>query len=208
MFCPATILRLRRQREGRTGVSVNRCYPIRMNKVIVVSRPTVEKMLIQQFYGSAVAMLQQYNIISCLDSGFGSPFMKSVYAGYPGSGLLTLHFDDVFNDLGFTHGEQDSGIPDVQYAVFTYEQAQRIIRWLTVVDHSKQFLVHCFAGNSRSGAVGVWLSRYLGNTDEQFYAANPQCVPNPDILETLMQAQRISAAVAATYIHEDNRRVK
>ncbi len=71
--------------------------------------------------------------------------------------------------------------------LFSEDQARQIIDFVSRV-HSEQentgLVVHCDAGISRSGAVGVWACDYLGLNYQNFVAHN--CVyPNQFVLRML-----------------------
>lgn len=58
----------------------------------------------------------------------------------------------------------------------------------TVIELNKdkqQFIVHCSAGISRSGAVGTFINDYFGLDYSTFRKTNPQVQPNPFVLRTL-----------------------
>jgi len=136
-------------------------------------------------FATEPGFLESHNVVSLLDTGLASPFIFSVYRGEPMDSLLTLHCDDVGNpDWPHDH--------PFRYQSFTPCQAERLVRWFRATDKAKPFLQHCWAGISRSGAVGLWIARQLGFTDTEYLVANPRAVPNIRILDALNEAANAS----------------
>lgn len=125
-------------------------------------------------------LLTTHNVVSMLDTGMVSPFITSVFSGFPAiqdfrSSLLTMHVDDVGEESGHW------------FHPFTPTHADRLATWFDLADKQRPFLVHCWAGVSRSGAVGLWLAERLGYTEEEYLNANPRVRPNPYIIQVLRQ---------------------
>jgi len=80
-----------------------------------------------------------------------------------------------FQDIAYEKGE---------YNRFTDKQADEV---LSFVDKhkDKNFLVHCDAGISRSGAVGTFVCRYLKKDEKIFSSMNPYIRPNNLVLDKL-----------------------
>jgi len=125
------------------------------------------------------AIFERFNVVSLLDSGLASPFIHSIYTENP-KNLFTLHVEDVHPGSGH----------DVQFRCFTKDDATRFLRWLSKIDCQKDFLVHCWAGISRSGAFGQFLAEYLRHDMQEFHANNPSIKPNKWILKTLRMTAR------------------
>jgi len=87
------------------------------------------------------------------------------------SGLLRLTFTDLF----------DPAEPNT----FTEEQARQLVAFVDSRREVPFWFVNCAAGVSRSGAVALWLCRYLGHDEEQFWNDNPNVLPNRLVLSTL-----------------------
>ena len=87
------------------------------------------------------------------------------------SGLLRLTFTDLF----------DPEEPNT----FTEEQARTLVSFVDLRKEVPFWFVNCAAGVSRSGAVALWLCRYLGHDEEQFWKDNPNVLPNRLVLSTL-----------------------
>jgi len=76
--------------------------------------------------------------------------------------------------------------------VFSEEHAKNVIDFVKSFDEEHQLqsyltmlVVHCDAGVSRSGAIGLWACRYLGCDEKEFRRDNPFIHPNTLIYETL-----------------------
>ena len=85
--------------------------------------------------------------------------------------LLVLFFDDVE-----TEGP----------TAFTIETAREIVRFVREAD-DRPLLIHCTAGISRSGAVGLAVAEQCGCVEE-FRRGNPDIMPNQLVLQKLRQA--------------------
>jgi predicted protein tyrosine phosphatase len=66
----------------------------------------------------------------------------------------------------------------------TTEQGLNIIDFIDS-NRDRNFIVHCLAGVSRSGAVGQFIQEYLGLDYDEFVKHNPNILPNRYILNLL-----------------------
>ena len=109
-----------------------------------------------------------YAIISIQDThtgGFGVTFTQSQYC----KDVLTLYFDDV--------------IREVEGAVlFTNEMAGQIIDFIKKNRKVDTLLIHCYAGQSRSRAVGAFAVKMLGGDNSRYFL---QGNPNMYVYDTL-----------------------
>ena len=116
-------------------------------------------------------LLNECRIISINDVSFHSeppPFSRR-FLRHPN--LLVLFFDDVEVE-GPT--------------AFTDEMATQIVRFVQVADE-RPLLIHCTAGISRSGAVGLAVAEQRGCVEE-YRRENPDIMPNRLMLQKLRQA--------------------
>lgn len=96
-----------------------------------------------------------YAVISIQDThtkGFGVTFTESQYC----KGVLTLYFDDIEREL------QDA-------VLFDREMAREIIHFIQKHEDVDTLLVHCYAGQSRSRAVGAFALKMLGQDNSEFF---------------------------------------
>ncbi len=153
------------------------------NFIYVMSRREVTERIMEQDPSS---VLDRVKVISILDTGMVSPFITSVYSGFPGvqtfrGSLLTIHCDDVEDET------------DPWYQAFDLTHADRIIKWINQVFPGRKLTselwVHCWAGKSRSAAVAKFLSGYML---VPYACRDPrrELTPNPRILKTLEEAAR------------------
>lgn len=149
-----------------------------MHIVRALSREAIDAMVTGS---SAAEVLNTYNVVSCLDTGLASPFTYSVYRERFRS-LLTLQFDDVGQPLINWDHHSDPWT----YRKFSTDDVDRLAQWFQNVDIKKPFLTHCWMGISRSGTVGLYLNRWLGGTDADYFEANPRVCPNP-LMESVFQ---------------------
>ena len=97
--------------------------------------------------------------------------------------VLRLWFDDCSEDR---NGILLSGEPYTETAM-TPEQAQQVYDFLVQQKEAGRGIgvVHCAAGVSRSGAVGVFAADFFGVDKREFKQLNQNIQPNPHILSLL-----------------------
>ena len=109
-----------------------------------------------------------YAVISIQDShtgGFGFCFQKNQYC----KGVLTLQFDDI--------------VKEVEGAVlFTKEQAEAILDFVELHRDADTLLIHCYAGQSRSKAVGAFLIKMFGKDNSRYFETGS---PNQHVYQML-----------------------
>ena len=88
----------------------------------------------------------------------------------------------VFGDTSMEEYQQDPSACDSP--PISEKQADDIIEFVRK-QGTKHFLVHCYAGVSRSGAVGLWVVRELELVEEYFYAVNRHIHPNSYVMKML-----------------------
>ena len=111
-------------------------------------------------------------------NGFGFEFKQSKYC----KGVLTLYFDDVYKKVKGT-------------TPFNKDMANQIIDFLDEYDGKVDtLLIHCYAGQSRSRAVGAFAQYFIGedNLDLINYGS-----PNMTVYKTLIKEykKRISSDI-------------
>lgn len=96
-----------------------------------------------------------YAVISIQDThtgGFGLQFTESKTC----KGVLTLYFDDIIR-------------PVEGYVLFDEDHARQIIEFLQEHRQAETLLIHCYAGQSRSRAVGAFALRMLGGDNSRYF---------------------------------------
>jgi len=115
-----------------------------------------------------------FAIISIQDAqsnGFGFEFKQSKYC----KGVLTLEFDDVYKKVSGT----------VQ---FNKDMANQIIDFLDEYDGKVDtLLIHCYAGQSRSRAVGAFAQYFVGDDNSELINYGS---PNMMVYDTLMKEHK------------------
>lgn len=100
-----------------------------------------------------------------------------------GSNILKLVFDD-------------SSPTETGCTLFSPEQARSIKKFVDTIDKTKVLYVNCFAGISRSGAVGTVINDYVNcylndcekNDDwDLFFQLNPQILPNAYVMRVMRE---------------------
>lgn len=93
--------------------------------------------------------------------------------------VIRFWFDDVERD------EQKSPTNAFTCRTFTDEQAERLFNFIKE-NQNKDFIVHCSAGISRSGAVGSFINDYLDSDKEFFHKFNAKRIfPNAHVSRLL-----------------------
>ena len=138
-------------------------------KLIVCSAREALKYVIGHFSdpatGSPPRTWEQYAAISVQDPGsrnYGFQLTKNRFC----RDVLTIAFDDI-------------DVPDEGLSVFTQKQAAQVIAFLNRNRFAPAILIHCFAGMSRSAAIGTFAAEYFGLPDPGY----PYC--NSLVLDTL-----------------------
>jgi predicted protein tyrosine phosphatase len=74
--------------------------------------------------------------------------------------------------------------------LFTKEQAEGFIKFINSVNEKdiNVLMIHCAAGVSRSGALGLFACRYLDLDEEKFRKDNPNIFPNAHVTQLLIDA--------------------
>ena len=143
-----------------------------MKRVVVKSVFDTFEYVMQHYYPAGLEEMVErsdsYAIISIQDThtgGFGVTFTHNQYC----KDVLTLYFDDV--------------IREVEGAVlFTDEMARQIIDFIRKNRKVDTLLVHCYAGQSRSRAVGAFAVKMLGGDNSKYFS---QGNPNMYVYDTL-----------------------
>jgi predicted protein tyrosine phosphatase len=97
------------------------------------------------------------------------------------SNVLVQYFDDLDEDV------EDKGL---LFKAFTEEQGKELIAFIDKNKHKKQCILHCTAGISRSGAIGTFVSLYLGGDYDKFKRDNPYISPNAHVMSILNKLTR------------------
>lgn len=91
------------------------------------------------------------------------------------SNVLNLWFHDTDPEAEI---EWMASSPPYEEVLFDEQMAKSIKRFVLANKDKKQWLIHCTAGQCRSGAVGECISDYFGNEYFKFKRDNPQIKPN------------------------------
>jgi predicted protein tyrosine phosphatase len=106
--------------------------------------------------------------------------------------VIRLIFDDVLEDLQVIKiagygGDTREYIPVV---VMKEEQGRQIVKFVRTNEKAVNFIIHCAAGVSRSGAVAKFINEVFGGTDREFHFLNPYVKPNYVVLNMLRNLQQ------------------
>lgn len=99
--------------------------------------------------------------------------------------VKVMYFDDVEKDMEIPIiGTNDK----ISSKAMTPLQAQELVQFIKANKESTVYMIHCTAGISRSGAVGLFINEYLEGDKEKFRKDNPYIQPSPYIYN-LLKAQ-------------------
>lgn len=102
------------------------------------------------------------------DGGYGFRFVENSRC----KGVLTLLFDDIEH-------------PADGLALFSEEQAQQVINFIRAHRRDADtLLIHCYAGQSRSRAVGAFAVKMLGGNNAAYFQTGS---PNRHVYDTLLR---------------------
>ena len=76
------------------------------------------------------------------------------------------------------------------YKAITFEQAKEIYEFIKK-NEGKKLIVHCYAGVSRSGAIGEFYWEMLGGSYKQLMKKFPNISPNGRVLSYLRVAEKM-----------------
>lgn len=103
--------------------------------------------------------------------------------------VIRLMFDDVDESYKvFKLDGTDDIIDEREFRMLVpmnEEQGKLIVEFVKANQNVGNFIVHCAAGVSRSGAVAKFITEYFGGEDKDFYKLNPYTKPNQRILTIL-----------------------
>lgn len=155
-----------------------------MKRVLVKSVHDAFSYVMEHYYPYGMAaeaeeqgtLTDTYAVISIQDShtqGFGFQFTENQFC----KGVLTLYFDDIVKEV-------DGAV------LFDDDMADKIISFIE--KHRKSvdtLLIHCYAGQSRSRAVGAFAVEMLGGDNSKYFEEG---TPNQYIYDVLETADRKS----------------
>lgn len=129
-----------------------------MKRILVKSVFDAFEYVMQHYYPAGMEEMAEksdtYAVISIQDThtdGFGVTFTENRYC----KAVLTLKFDDIIRPV---EGAQ----------LFTEHMAEDIIRFIRNNQAVDTLLIHCYAGQSRSRAVGAFAVWLLGGDNSSY----------------------------------------
>jgi len=116
-------------------------------------------------------------IFICIDNTQEDGFYSTPIFKEDHSNVLHLYFDDVENDID----------DDVKAKSITEEQIKEIVEFLYKNKNKELLFVHCSAGISRSGAIGLFALDYFNGDKEHFNKYNKHISPTIKVIRLLKQ---------------------
>ena len=104
--------------------------------------------------------------------------------------ILALQFADVSETESKDEDILDTIINIHNSRIFNKEDAEKIVSFVETLhrkENKETLVVHCMAGISRSGAVGMFINDLLRLNHSTFQRDNPGIRPNPFILSILRE---------------------
>ena len=150
-----------------------------MKKVMVRSLHDAFDYVMAHYYPNGLEDMAErsdtYAVISIQDThmgGYGFEFKETKYC----LGVLTLYFDDIEHEV-------DGAV------LFNEDMAQQIIDFIQSHKKAETLLVHCYAGQSRSLAVGAFAYQLLGGDNDKFFEKGSLNMHVYDMLEEVYDRQ-------------------
>jgi predicted protein tyrosine phosphatase len=113
------------------------------------------------------------------------PKNKIIVGGYALPWPKILEDSDTVLNLWFNDSEEYN--PHTETVLFDEDMADKVVEFVERNKDAKQWLLHCTAGISRSGAVGGFVADYLGVSYLDYKKANPKICPNALVSKLLTQ---------------------
>ena len=146
-----------------------------MKRVLVKSVYSAFDYVMEHYYPKGLEANAErkdtYAVISIQDThtgGFGFIFSESNFC----KGVLTLYFDDIVKE-----------VPGA--VLFDDEKKKKIISFIIEHEMVDTLLVHCYAGQSRSRAVGAFAVKMSGGDNSRYYKGT---IPNQYVYDVLEAA--------------------
>ena len=141
-----------------------------MKRVLVKSVYDAFEYVMQHFYCFGQADMAErkdtYAVISIQDThigGFGVTFAENKFC----KGVLTLYFDDVVKE---TKGA----------VLFDENMADSVIAFIRSHMDVDTLLIHCYAGQSRSRAIGAFAKKMMGKSNQTYFSADKLWAGTPN----------------------------
>jgi len=104
------------------------------------------------------------------------------------------YFNSEHNNVKIMYFDDcDENIKDdkQEFKTITEEQAEELFEYIKQNKDRKVCLVHCSAGWSRSGAVGLFINNYLKQSYDEFKKDNPVIYPSFKVYNLLKEQLKI-----------------
>jgi predicted protein tyrosine phosphatase len=149
-----------------------------IKRITVLSRKQTEQIIISACAPTQNlwALISIWNTKELLD-----PFSREILSKINCKETLSIRFADLTpNELQRINDKEN-------YLLFNEKHAETIIDFLEKINllDIDELIIHCAAGISRSGAVGLFTCRYFKLDENKFREENKQILPNFHILEVL-----------------------
>jgi len=145
---------------------------IEKTRIRVLSKPNFNGLMeAYSFNDETVEKDEHYAFISINDT-VGD--WKTSWFSKNHDNVLRMWFDDVSYDDEVSPTNKES------CKAFTEKDGKKIIKFVNK-NKDRDFIIHCAAGISRSGAIGTFILDYLNGDQEFFYNENKNIIPSAHV---------------------------
>jgi predicted protein tyrosine phosphatase len=154
---------------------------MRVKKILVLPRIVVERIISSKKELSPWALISIYSSPKEL---LVTPEIEDKLKSINCLKVLSLCFGD-FDKSHIAYLTQNNLKEE---SLFNENQARQILDFIEEeCKDLRMIIIHCDAGVSRSGAVGLWACRYLNCDEKVFMNVNPHIFPNSHVYDTLSE---------------------
>lgn len=148
--------------------------------ILVLSKPEFNDLMNQHIKEEKNVDKEPFSKIAFISINDTSGMWGTSWFSEDHPNVLRLWFDDTSKD-----GVPSPTIESSSTKAMTIDQAKQIVEFIKKNKDAKQFIVHCSAGISRSGAVGEFIADYIGFDRNEFLRDNPAIHPSPYVSSLL-----------------------
>lgn len=150
-------------------------------EIFIFSKQQFDDLMIRHNITNDNIIERDIMFISINDSNTENIFFKENK-----SNLLIIKFDDVSENEALEYNQKN----ETKLKAFDENDAKNIISFIEQNKDKKSCIIHCSAGISRSGAVGLFINDYFNLNYKEFIKTNPHIHPNQHILRVLNNTYR------------------
>jgi len=162
-----------------------------MRTIKILNKNTFNQMMIDNNINSDTISTEKSYFISINDTE--GPKSTSFFQDVESDNLLKLYFDDTVGDVDLEGIEYSTNInikklKKRQLKEMTEEQGKEIISFIQMIkDNNTDYnlIIHCTAGQNRSGSIGKFAADFLETGQKQLLLDNPYIKGNSVVTRIL-----------------------